>query len=164
MNDYDTWEGECARLLDFHGNESVREQLAKLLDQAAREAASDRLDLAARTLESVRRSLVARQVFRRWDDGILVFSSLIRQIRGMSAEPTVPASYQRFLDAIPSTDYWASLTKRQTAFWYGSPRDAGMPDPLEPGRPPSFSDNLVMVAAIVVVALLLLIVYGVFFA
>ncbi|HYF50589.1 MAG TPA: hypothetical protein VEJ63_14350 [Planctomycetota bacterium] len=117
---YDNWDDERERLLNALG-ESERDRVSGLLDRAAHAARANNLRDAAQCLEEMRRELVARNLFRSWDDGILVFASLIRLIRAMSTEQTVPREYQRFLDAIPSLSYEARMTQSQTAFWYRSP-------------------------------------------
>lgn len=119
MNEYDNWQDERERLRDaLEANQ--RHRVTGLIDQAAKSARSSNLAEAAKQIEEARRILVMSGLFGRWDNGILVFSSLIRQIRAMSPEAQVPSAYQRLLDAIPSTRYEAQMSRAQTRFWYGS--------------------------------------------
>lgn len=119
MTGYDNWDDERARLLRGQ-SEDVAARAGASLDAAASAARAGNLRQAARHLEDVRATLVALDNFRRHDDDILVFSSLIRLIRGMSSETQVPAEYQRFVDAIPSLRYDEEMSRAQRAFWYGS--------------------------------------------
>jgi hypothetical protein len=118
MSSYDNWDDERGRLLNLV-DERERDRVSGLLDRAARSARTNDLREAADSLEETRRVLVGHHLFQRWDNGILVFSSLIRLIRAMSAETTVPRDYERFLDAIPSARYDSSMSRAQTKFWYG---------------------------------------------
>ena len=118
MSGYDNWDDERERLLNAV-DESERERVLELVDRAATSARANGLREAAHWLEETRRVLVGNNLFRQWDNGIWVFSSLIRLIRAMSAEASVPQDYQRFLDAIPSASYDARMTRAQNAFWYG---------------------------------------------
>jgi hypothetical protein len=120
MTGYDNWDDERARLLDGM-SDADRERIAALLDNAAEAAKAGDLTSAARQLEEAREVMVGQNLFRSWDNGIWVFSSLIRLVRGMSPTKDVPIDYQRFLEAIPSANYDARMTDAQTAFWYGTP-------------------------------------------
>lgn len=99
--------------------EEDREAVARALDAAEAAASQGRLAEAAAHLEELRRRVVEHSLFRNWDDGIAVFSGLIREIRARSSEEKVPRAYQRFLDAIPSPRYEDEMTRAQREFWYG---------------------------------------------
>src|ERR1044072_9093750 len=118
MSGYDNGENERERLLNVV-HESDRERVSDLIDRAASSARANGLREAAHWLEETRRVLLGRNLFRQWDNGMWVFSSLIRLIQAMSAETSVPQDYQRFVDAIPSASYDSRMTRAQTAFWYG---------------------------------------------
>jgi hypothetical protein len=118
MSGYDTWDDERGRLLRGLG-EDLEGRVAAGLDAAAAAAQSANLNEAARHLERARSALVAAGHFRRVDDDILCFASLINIIRKMSSETAVPKAYQRFIDAIPSLRYDAEMTRSQRTFWYG---------------------------------------------
>jgi hypothetical protein len=120
MTGYDNWDDERARLL--HGlDEETESHVRAGLDGAASAARTGDLREAARGLEEVRATLVAINHFRRVDDDILCFSSLIRLVRGMSGNADIPSEYRRFLDAIPSLHIGEEMTRTQKAFWYGAP-------------------------------------------
>jgi len=122
MNGYDNWQDERERLLTAVDADQ-HERVADLIDQAAQSAQASNLADAARRIEGARRVLVGSGLFGRWDDGIWVFSSLIRLIRAMSSETLVPSACQRFLDAIPSVRFDSRMSRAQTKFWYGSTVD-----------------------------------------
>jgi hypothetical protein len=119
MSGYDNWQDERDRLHDAL-EANLRERVIGLIDHAAKSAKLSNLAEAAPQIEEARRILVMSGLFGRWDNGIWVFSSLIRLIRAMSPETQVPSDYQRLLDAIPSARYDAQLNREQTRFWYGS--------------------------------------------
>ena len=141
MGQYD-WDEEritFARQTDRLGEENA----LALLDQAATAARAANLKEAAGILETIRSAAVSEKLFQRWDNGIWCFTSLIRFIRQMSSETSVPPEYQRFLDAIPSAKWDEDLTPRQKLFWYGSGKEAvggsirlvdTEPKPGKPGR------------------------------
>jgi hypothetical protein len=119
MADYDTWDDERETLLNALGDED-RRAVQPLLDAAGASADQGRLADSARRLEEIRRLLVEHGLFGSRDNGILVFSSLIRILRHRSSEKVVPAEYQRCLDAVPNLSYSVPMSPAQRAFWYGS--------------------------------------------
>lgn len=119
MTGYDNWDDERARLLHGLGEETVA-RVGAALDAAAAAARGGNLREAARRLEDARAPLVAMSHFRRVDDDILCFSSLIGLIRRMSSEERVPSEYQRFVAAIPNLRIGEDMTPAQKAFWYGA--------------------------------------------
>ncbi len=118
------WEDDRQRFCNGasrgHVDSPSEEWLAEKLDRAAAHAKAGALREAASPLEEIRAKLVSMQEFQRWDDGILCFANLIKLIRHMSPETTVPAEYQRLLDAEPSLRWNEDMTPKQKAFWYGS--------------------------------------------
>lgn len=118
MSEYGTWEFERTAMLNAIGDSDCQ-QVAELLDRAASAARTMGLADSAHLLEELRVELVRINLFRRWDNGIWCFASLIRLIRDMSKATEVPKEYRRFLDAIPSARVDARMTRAQTSFWYG---------------------------------------------
>lgn len=118
------WEDDRQRFCNGasrgHVDSPAEEWLTERLDEAAAQAQAGQLRDAAKPLEEIRAKLVSVGEFQRWDDGILCFANLIRLIRHMSSETTVPSEYQRFLDAEPSLKWDEDMTPKQKAFWYGS--------------------------------------------
>ena len=153
MSGYDNWDDERERLLNAV-DESERERVSDLIDRAASSARTNGLREAAHWLEETRRALVGNNLFRNWDNGIWVFSSLIRLIRAMSAETPVPQDYQRFLDAIPSASYEARMSPAQTEFWYGSVAAPVYSDirvvARERAEPPSSSGGVLWIVGILI--------------
>jgi len=119
MPGYDTWEDERERLLNAVGAPD-HDRIEKLVDGAAEAARASTLREAARCLEEARQIMVGNRLFQGWDDGIWVFSSIIKIIRRTSREDPPPPEYQRFLDAIPSARMDVEMTPEQKEFWYGS--------------------------------------------
>lgn len=118
MNLLENWDSDRSALLNaLRGSDHGH--VAGLLDRAAASASAGNLSEAARWLEEIRQALVGRNLFGSWDNGIWVFSSIIRMVREMSPDSSVPSEFQRFLDAIPSARMDAVMTKQQKAFWYG---------------------------------------------
>jgi hypothetical protein len=133
VNSYDQWDDERDRLLNGVGADD-RETISDLVDRAANAARASNLNEAAAWLEKTRHLLVERNLFRSWDDGILVFSSMIRLIRGMSAETDVPRAYQHLMAAIPSLHYDVEMSRSQKVFWYGAASRPGEPEAPELGE------------------------------
>lgn len=160
MSDYGSWDDERERLLnaaDTLIHLSERERVSDLLDRAERLARANNLREAANRLEEMRRVLVGHNLFHRWDDGILVFSGLIRHIRAMSAETTAPRDYQRFLDAIPSLHIDSHMSRSQINFWYGStsppPFGRIQSVPLEAAEPSASATVLGVVGILIAIAI-----------
>ena len=120
MSDFDNWRAERERLLTAVGP-ATRARVTDAIDLAAALAQKRRLREAANALEDARQGIVCANVFRSWEEGICCFSNLIELTRNMSAEKTVPAEFQRFLSAIPSTRCDDGMNRLQRMFWYGSP-------------------------------------------
>ena len=114
----ENWKGE-RDLLSSSLDDGTRDLIIDMLDYAAAAARANQLREAARRLENARCVLIEHRTFYNWDNGIWCFASVIKLIRGMSAETVMPREYQRFLDAIPSARYDQDMTLSQLAFWYG---------------------------------------------
>ena len=127
--DYGSWDDNRQRLIEAldrcasHNDKHLREKATDLLDGAAQSARSGNLVVAAQYLMDYRHIALREHpgFWRSWDDGILVFCDLVRQVQDMSPTPDIPAPYQQLLNAQPSLSYDSSLTPWQRAFWYGSP-------------------------------------------
>jgi hypothetical protein len=148
MGGYGSWDDERERILNSL-EDPERGEVAELLDHAASAAAGSNLNGAAWYLAEARRRLVGMHVFRRWDDGILVFSGIIRLVRGMSPETAVPRAFQRLLDSIPSLRYDVPMSRRQRVFWYGEAQ------PARPGEIPVPDRGEVMMSGIVVAVIVI---------
>lgn len=158
------WEDDRQRFCDGasrgHVDSPSEEWLAVRLDQAAEHAKSDQLRDAAKPLEEIRAKLVSVREFQRWDDGILCFTNLIRLTRHMSSETTVPAEYQRLLDAEPSLKWNEDMTPKQKAFWYGAANEP-VGGVIQIGASPGKSGCLVLLTGVLTLVSLMVVLLSV---
>ncbi|MCO5167290.1 MAG: hypothetical protein M9894_13140 [Planctomycetes bacterium] len=104
--------------------------------EAARYGAGGDLGTAAQRLDQVRRALVAREHFRRFDNDIWAFVTLVHAIHRLSPEADPPPTYRVLLEMAPRT--MESLTPAQRTFWYGaSNAEVEVPLHVVPVSPPA---------------------------
>jgi hypothetical protein len=97
--------------------EKLLAQAETLLDRAAGAARRGDLADAARALLEFRDESVKQRLFVRHDNAIVFFLEIVTLVRRMAPDASVPAEFQRLIDAKPSL--LGDLTRNQRKFWYG---------------------------------------------
>jgi hypothetical protein len=116
----DSWIDECEFLVRGFPDE-LAQQVTSLVFEAASVAKLGNLTAAAESLEAVRQILIRRNHFRRYQEDIWVFATLIDSIRKQSSEDPVPRAFKPFIESKPVSKLGDPLSTAQKAFWYGSP-------------------------------------------
>lgn len=116
----ESWINECESLVRGFPDE-LAEKVTSLIYEAVSVAKLGNLTAAAESLETVRQMLIRRNHFRRYQEDIWVFTTLIDSIRELSSEDPVPRAYKRFMESKPGSKLGDKLSPAQEDFWYGSP-------------------------------------------
>jgi hypothetical protein len=96
---------------------TLRAQAETLLDRAASDARRRDLAGAARALLELRDESVKQRLFARHDNAIVYFLEIVSLVKRMAPDASVPAEYQRLINARPAP--YGDLTSQQRKFWYG---------------------------------------------
>ncbi|MGD0736431.1 MAG: CFI-box-CTERM domain-containing protein [Terracidiphilus sp.] len=116
----ESWINECESLVRGFPDE-LAEKVTSLIYEAVSVAKLGNLTAAAESLETVRQILIRRNHFRRYQEDIWVFTTLIDSIRELSSEDPVPRAFKRFMESKPGSKLGDKLSPAQEDFWYGSP-------------------------------------------